>query len=361
MVGDADARYMARALFLAERGLGRTSPNPIVGAVVVDDEGTVVGQGAHLGAGGPHAEAVALEAAGASARGATLYCTLEPCAHTGRTGPCVERIATAGIRRVVAAVRDRNPQVQGRGLAFLQAHGINVTEGIGAAEAGRQLAPFFCWVTERRPFVIAKAAVSADGFVGRPGERVVLTSSIADRYFHRQRAAVDAIAVGSGTILADDPLLTARLAYRAKSLVRVIFDYSLRVGPDARVFSTTAAGPVIMVVSSGAAEAKPEAVARFEALGVTVERVVTRDLRPILAALAARGLVSLLVEGGPRLHAAFFDQRVVDRVQRVVTPGVLERGVQAAPGLNLPVTSGRGRRVRLGVDELWETDVHGAD
>jgi diaminohydroxyphosphoribosylaminopyrimidine deaminase/5-amino-6-(5-phosphoribosylamino)uracil reductase len=184
---------------------------------------------------------------------------------------------------------------------------------------------------------------------------------MADRHFHRQRAAVDANAVGYGTVLADDPLLTARLAYRAKSFVRVIFDYSLRVSPGARVFSTSAAGPVIMVVSSGAAEARPEVIARFEALGVTVERVVTRDLRPVLAGLAARGLVSLLVEGGPRLHAAFFDQGVVDRVQRVVTPHVLERGVPAAPGLNLPVASGRARRVRLGADELWEADVHGVD
>jgi diaminohydroxyphosphoribosylaminopyrimidine deaminase/5-amino-6-(5-phosphoribosylamino)uracil reductase len=304
---------------------------------------------------------VALDAAGDLARGATLYCTLEPCSHTGRTGPCVERIAAAGIKRVVAATRDRNPRVQGRGLAYLQARGIDITEGIGAADAERQLAPFFRWVTEARPFVIAKAAVSADGFVGRTGGRVILTGPMADRFLHRQRAAVDAIAVGSGTVLADNPLLTVRLAYRPKSFVRVVFDYRLRVSPSARVFSTMAAGPVIMVVSTGAAEAQPEVVARFEALGVTVERVVTRDLRPILAALAARGLVSLLVEGGPRLHAAFFDQGVVDRAQRVVTPHVLGRGVPAAPGLNLPVTSGRGRRVRLGVDELWEADVHGLD
>ena len=361
MVADADARFMARALFLAERGLGRTSPNPIVGAVVVTDDGVVVGQGAHLAAGGPHAEVVALDTAGAEARGATLYCTLEPCAHTGRTGPCVERIAAAGIRRVVAATRDRNPEVQGRGFAYLQTRGIGVTEGVGETDAARQLAPFFRWVTGRRPFVIAKAAVSADGFVGRPGERVRLTGAAADRFLHRQRAAVDAIAVGSGTILADDPELTARLAYRAKPFIRVIFDFSFRVRPSARVFSTIGAGPVIMVVSSGAAEAHPEIVAGLEARGVTFERVVTRDLRPILAALAARGTVSVLVEGGPRLQAEFFDQGLVDRVQRVVTPHRLERGIPAASGMDLPVASGRSRRTRLGVDELWETDVHGLD
>jgi diaminohydroxyphosphoribosylaminopyrimidine deaminase/5-amino-6-(5-phosphoribosylamino)uracil reductase len=361
MVADADARFMARALFLAERGRGRTSPNPIVGAVVVTDDGVVVGQGAHLFAGGPHAEAVALDAAGPRARGATLYCTLEPCAHRGRTGPCVERIASAGIRRVVAATRDRNPVVHGRGLAFLQEHGIAVTEGVGAEQAGRQLAPFFCWVTRNRPFVTAKAAVSADGFVGRPGSRVELTGAAANRFLHRQRAAVDAIAVGSETVLADDPQLTARLAYRAKPLVRVVFDFSLRIPPAARVFSTIAAGPVIMVVSTSAAEARPEVVRRLEAQGAIVEWVETRELGPVLAALAGRGIVSLLVEGGPRLHAAFFDEGLVDRVQRVVTPHRLGDGVRAAAGMDRPAGAADVRVAPLGADELWEWDVHGAD
>ena len=352
---------MARALFLAERGLGRTSPNPIVGAVVVTDEGVIVGQGAHLAAGGPHAEVAALDAAGTRARGASLYCTLEPCSHTGRTGPCVERIAAAGIRRVVAATDDRNPRVRGRGFAYLQAHGIEVIQGVCQAQATRQLSPFFCWVTRHRPFVIAKAAVSSDGFVGRAKERVVLTGPTADRFFHRQRAAVDAIAVGSGTIAADDPQVTARLAYRAKPLVRLVFDFTLRVRPSARVFSTLSAGPVIMVVSTGAAEAHPEVVGHFEAQGVTVERVATRELGPILAALAARGILSLLVEGGPRLHAAFFDAGLVDRVQRVVTPHVLGQGIPAAAGMTVPMAPGRARLTTLGADELWEMDVHGTD
>ena len=361
MVSDADARYMARALFLAERGLGRTSPNPIVGAVVVTSDGVIVGQGAHLFAGGPHAEVTALDAAGSRARGASLYCTLEPCSHTGRTGPCVERIAAAGIRRVVAATGDRNPEVHGRGFAYLRAHGVEVIQGVGQAEATRQLSPFFCWVTRRRPFVIAKAAISSDGFVGRADERVMLTGPEADRFFHRQRAAVDAIAVGSGTIAADNPLLTARLVYRAKPLLRLIFDFSLRVRPSARVFSTLSAGPVIMVVSTGAAEAHPDAVGRFEAQGVTVEQVATRELGPILAGVAARGIVSLLVEGGPRLHAAFFDAGLVDRVQRVVTPHVLGRGLPAAAGMTVPMAPGHARLTTLGADELWEADVHGSD
>jgi len=353
---------MARALFLAERGLGRTSPNPIVGAVVVTTDGIVVGQGAHLAAGGPHAEVVALEAAGSRARGSTLYCTLEPCCHTGLTGPCVERIVAAGITRVVAAIGDRNPRVHGQGLTYLRERGIAVAEGVLADEAARQHAAFFCWVTRRRPFVTVKAAVSADGFVGRPQERVRLTGPAADRFLHRQRAAVDAMAVGSGTILADDPLLTARLAYRAKSFIRIIFDYGLRVPPSARVFSTLAAGPVIMVVSIGAADAHREHVARLEDRGATVERVPARGLGSILATLAVRGVLSVLVEGGPGLHSAFFEEGLVDRVQRVVTPHVLGHGLRASPGMDLPVTAGGAvRRIQLGADELWETDVHRVD
>jgi diaminohydroxyphosphoribosylaminopyrimidine deaminase/5-amino-6-(5-phosphoribosylamino)uracil reductase len=361
MVADSDARFMARARFLAERGLGTTSPNPIVGAVVVTPAGVVVGQGAHREAGGPHAEVAALDAAGCRARGATLYCTLEPCCHTGRTGPCVDRIAAAGISRVVAATEDRNPRVSGKGLAWLRTHGIDVTSGVGEADAARQNAPFFCWTTRGRPFVTLKVAVSADGFVGRAGSRVRLTGPVADRFLHRQRAAVDAIAVGSGTVLADDPELTARLAYRARPLVRVVFDWSLRVPPAARLFSTLPAGPVIMIVSSAAAEAQPELAARLEGQGAMIERAATRDLGPILKGLAARGIVSLLVEGGPNLHARFLAEGFADRVQRVVTPHVLGHGLAAARGCDVPLQGAAVRHRRLGADELWEADVHRVD
>ena len=170
MVAAVDAEFMERALFLAERGRGRTSPNPIVGAVVVSPAGVVVGQGAHLEAGGPHAEVVALEAAGRSRAGATLYCTLEPCSHTGRTGPCVERIVAAGIRRVVVAIADPNPRVRGAGLAYLRAAGRRGRRRRGReAAAARSTRRSSRGSAKGRPFVIAKTAVSADGFVGRPG------------------------------------------------------------------------------------------------------------------------------------------------------------------------------------------------
>ncbi len=361
MVAPADARFMGRALALAERGLGRTSPNPVAGAVVVSPDGVVVGQGAHLVAGGPHAEVIALDEAGPRARGATLYCTLEPCCHTGRTGPCVERIAAAGIARVVAATWDRNPRVERRGFAWLREHGIEVVEGVGEAEAVRLNGPFFCWVVRGRPFVTLKAVVSQDGFVGRVGAPVRLSGAAADRYFHRQRAATDAIAVGAATVLVDDPLLTVRGAHRTRPFTRVLFDWSLRLTPGGRVFSTLEAGPIIMVVSGREAEARPDVVAEFERRGITIEPVDGRVVGPILTRLAGREIVSLLVEGGPRLHTAFLAERLVDRVQRVVTPEVLGQGVAVAPGLDAVEAGETTRRILLGRDELWETDVHWAD
>jgi diaminohydroxyphosphoribosylaminopyrimidine deaminase/5-amino-6-(5-phosphoribosylamino)uracil reductase len=350
---------MERALFWAERGRGRTSPNPIVGAVVVSREGVVVGQGAHLVAGGPHAEVHALDAAGPRAAGATLYCTLEPCCHVGRTGPCVERIAAAGVARVVAALRDPHPRVAGRGFEDLRARGIRVEVGIGAAEARRQNEAFFSWVTRGRPFVIVKAAVSADGFVGRSDGRVKLTGPAADRWFQRQRAEVDALAVGAGTILIDDPLLTARDVYRARPLTRVLFDWRARIDGSARVFSTRDAGPIILVVSP---EAARERVRHLEALtqrGVAIERVEDHDLRAASARLADLGVLSLLVEGGPRLQTAFADAGLVDRVQRIATPHVLGAGL-AAP-LIVRDTPDRARRRQFGHDTLIEFDVHGTD
>jgi diaminohydroxyphosphoribosylaminopyrimidine deaminase/5-amino-6-(5-phosphoribosylamino)uracil reductase len=356
---DPDRAWMERALVLAERGRGRTSPNPAVGAVVVSPAGAVVGEGTTEPAGGRHAEIVALDAAGDAAAGATLYVTLEPCAHHGRTGPCAVRIAEAGIARVVAAVTDPNPLVAGQGVAYLRAHGVDVTEGVGAAEARRQLAPFFTWVTAKRPFVIVKAAVSADGFVGREGRRVKLTGEVADRYFHRQRSEVDAIAVGAGTVLADNPQLTARGEPRSRPLTRVVVDWRGRVPASARLFSTLTAGPVIMVVSRDTAAAQPDYVQALTDRGATVDVFDTRALGPVLARLAAREIVLLLVEGGPALQRALAGERLVDRVQWIRTPAVLGTGIPLAPtGLPDPRDA---RTTRLGDDELVEFDVHWTD
>ena len=354
---------MDRALFWAERGRGQTSPNPLVGAVVVAADGTVVGQGAHLRAGGPHAEVVALGVAGSRARGATLYCTLEPCSHTGRTGPCVEPIAAAGIRRVVAAVTDPNPQVSGRGFRWLQEHGIDVTIGVEEDRARALNAPFFTWVTRRRPFVIAKVATSRDRFVGQATTRVKLTGAEADRHFHRQRSEVDAIAVGAGTILVDDAELTARGAYRARPLTRVLFDWRGRIPASARVFSTLSAGPVIMMVTRQAVAAAPERFADLAARGIDVEARESRDLRSVLTDLAERDILSLLVEGGPALHAAFAEAELIDRAQWVVTPRDLGAGVPLMPLFTRLITPPHepSRVIELGEDVLIEFDVHGTD
>ena len=353
---------MARALFLAERGRGLTTPNPIVGAVVVSPDGVIVGQGAHMRAGGPHAEVVALDAAGSQARGATLYCTLEPCSHTGRTGPCVERIVAAGVARVVSAVRDPNPRVSGAGTTYLREHGVEVVEGLGEPEATRLNGPFFSWITRRRPFVTLKAATSADGFMGREGGPVKLTGPVADRFFHRQRAAVDAIAVGSETVLTDDPLLNARHVYRARPLIRVIFDWRMRVPASARVFSTVSSGPVIMMVARHEAESRPDAAADLERAGATIVRFDTRDLTPMLEDLARRDVLWLLVEGGPTLHTAFLEAGFVDHVQWAMTTRVLKHGLPLAAGPGADLVWGMPPRVRpLGDDVLIEFDVYRSD
>jgi diaminohydroxyphosphoribosylaminopyrimidine deaminase/5-amino-6-(5-phosphoribosylamino)uracil reductase len=332
----------------------------MVGAIVVSELGVIVGQGAHLRAGGAHAEVAALDMAGERAQGATLYCTLEPCAHAGRTGPCVERIIAAGVSRVVAAMVDPNPRVSGRGFEFLRSRGISVTVGVGEAAAGRLNAAFIMWITQRRPFVIAKAAVSADGFVGTTGTRALLTGDEANRYFHRQRAEVDAIVAGAGTVLADDPQLTARHARRNRALTRVIVDWRARVPATARLFSTLDEGPVIMAVTREAADAQPAAISALAAVGADVEVFDSRDIPALLGRLADREITLLLLEGGPTLQRVFFDAGMVDRVQRVETPKRIGEGIPAAAGLAPPagvvihVTT-------LGADRLVEWDVHRTD
>lgn len=363
-----DAFYMARALALAERGRGRTSPNPMVGAVLVDADGVVVGSGYHEAAGGPHAEIHALAAAGDRARGATLYCTLEPCSHTGRTGPCAPRVAEAGVARLVAAVEDPNPLVRGRGLALLRERGVAVSAGILADEARALNRPFFSVMIRRRPFVTMKIALSADGRVSEaPGVRTPLTGASANRLVQRERAEVDALAVGSGTVLADDPLLTARGAYRHRPLVRVVLDTRLRTPASAKLFSTLGAGPVIIVTTAASAGAAPERAEALRAAGGDLLCVAASPdgragLRAALEALADRGVASLIVEGGVTLHRAFWDAELVDRVQIFRTPRRL-----GAAGLEwlAPVAAGAGwspgAPVPLGEDLLIEGYVYRAD
>lgn len=250
---------MRRAIAVAARGLGRTTPNPVVGCCIVTAEGVVVGDGAHERAGGPHAEVNALLEAGSHARGATLYCTLEPCVHIGRTGPCTERIIEAGVSRVVAAIEDPDPRVSGRGFEKLKAHGIEVVVGVEREAAERVNRAYLMTSRRGRPWVILKAAMSGDGNVAaRPGERTLITSEAARLHAQLVRAEVDAIAIGSGTLLADDPLLTVREVYRERPLTRVVFDRRLRTIPSARLLTTVDSGPVIILTSKSAVADGPD-------------------------------------------------------------------------------------------------------
>ena len=357
-----DAHYMRKALALAERGRATTSPNPMVGALVVDAEGVVVGRGAHRVAGGPHAEVIALEDAGPLARGATLFCTLEPCSHVGRTGPCAPLVAASGVRRAVIAIEDPNPLVNGNGLRYLREHGVDVSVGVLRDEAARQNEAFFTRVGRHRPFVILKAALSLDGCVAAgPAMRTPLTGAAAGRFIHRQRAEVDALGIGSETVLVDDPLLTPRGAYRARPLQRVIFDRRLRTPPTARVLSTLGVGPVIIVSTHEASASSPDVAAALTARGA---RVVTAeaDFASALTALGECGVSSLVIEGGPRLHRAALDSGLVDLVHAYIAPRRLGAACLKwldAGYFTLSQLADRSARW-LGDDVLVEGHVHGS-
>jgi diaminohydroxyphosphoribosylaminopyrimidine deaminase/5-amino-6-(5-phosphoribosylamino)uracil reductase len=354
---------MRRAIEHARRGLGRTTPNPIVGACVVTPDGVVVGDGAHERAGEAHAEIHALDEAGARARGATLYCTLEPCAHTGRTGPCTERIVAAGIARVVAAMEDPNPLVHGRGFAQLRAHGIRVDEGVERVAAAGLNRPYLTALSAGRPFVILKAATSLDGRIAAsPGTRTPITSRAARRHAHVVRAQVDAIGVGSETVLVDDPQLTAREVYRERPLTRVVFDRRLRTPDRARLLSTLQAGPVIIFTSAHARHVNPEAVHALERAGASVVAMEEDGIAPALRRLTELGIQSLLIEGGAALHAAAWDEGLVDCVHLYVAPIALgEAGVPLLDGRSFsPALLADARVDQLGPDVLIEGYVHRA-
>jgi diaminohydroxyphosphoribosylaminopyrimidine deaminase/5-amino-6-(5-phosphoribosylamino)uracil reductase len=356
---------MDRALFHAARGRGRTSPNPVVGAIVVSRDDVVVGYGHHERAGAPHAEIRALEMAGDRARGATLYCSLEPCPPFGpgvtrRTGPCVVRIVEAAVARVVASVEDPNPLVSGLGFSYLKSRGVEVEVGLRAEKAAALNQPYFALMRTGRPFVILKAAVSLDGYIAEArGLRTHLTSAAADRHAHQLRAEVDAIAVGVGTILVDDPLLTPRGVYRERPLTRVIFDRALRTPPAARLLSTREAGPVI-IVTTPRGLARPEARDALEARGAHIEVAADGTLRAALERLGARHIESLVLEGGAELHRAAWSEEIADFVQLYITPHVIgPGGVPFLDARTFSTAALVNRRIEpIGPDVLVEGYVH---
>jgi diaminohydroxyphosphoribosylaminopyrimidine deaminase / 5-amino-6-(5-phosphoribosylamino)uracil reductase len=327
----SDEAWMARAVVLAEGGRGTASPNPMVGAVLVRD-GRAVGEGFHAAPGRPHAEVAALAAAGELARGATCYVTLEPCAHHGRTPPCADTLVEAGVARVVAALVDPDPRVDGDGLGRLRAAGLPVEVGVGAGPAAEQNAAYLTHRRLGRPRVTLKAAASLDGKVAAPdGTSQWITGPAARADAHRLRAEADAVVVGAGTALADDPRLTVRLpGFAGRQPLRVLVDAAGRVGAGGHLFdgeaetlvATTAAAPASAVDAWKAAGAEL-LVCRSAPEGV--------DLPDLARALGERGVLELLVEGGPTLQASLWAAGLADRLVWYLAP--LAIGGRDAPGL----------------------------
>ncbi len=361
--GGAHVRWMARALALAHRALGRTSPNPAVGAVVVRG-GRVVGEGWTRPVGGPHAEVVALRQAGARARGATLYVTLEPCAHHGRTPPCIDAVIATGITRVVVGVGDPNPRVRGRGFRALRAAGIDVISGVLAEQAGAVSAWFRHYIVRGRPFVMLKLAASLDGRIAtRRGESRWISGPAARRWVHELRNRVDAVMVGSATVLADDPALTCRLR-GGRDPIRIVVDGRLRTPPRARVVRQRSTAPTLIATTGSAPAARRAALARAGAEVLVVPGARGHvDLAALFRQLAVRGIVSVMIEGGGELAAAALRAETVDRALLISAPLLVggdgrpmlgSLGVTRlarAPHMAAPIVS------RLGPDLLIEGPV----
>lgn len=315
---------MARALALAAQGQGAVEPNPMVGCVIVRD-GEIVGEGFHEQFGGPHAEVNALAVAGDLATGATVYVSLEPCSHQGKTPPCTQALIRAGVKRVVAAVQDPFPEVSGRGIAELQSAGIECEVGVAAADANWLLAPYRKLIKTGRPWVIAKWAMTLDGKLAtRTGDSKWISSEASRAVVHQLRGRMDAIIVGSGTARADDPLLTARTAHPAdvrRTAVRVVVDSAATLSPESRLAQTAADIPVLV---AAAGDALQESCQRLTRAGVEVVYCSgsTHEMRmaSLLAELGRRRITNVLVEGGGRLLGTLFDMRAVDEVHAFIAP-----------------------------------------
>jgi diaminohydroxyphosphoribosylaminopyrimidine deaminase / 5-amino-6-(5-phosphoribosylamino)uracil reductase len=352
---------MAMALALGRRGLGRTWPNPAVGAVIVKN-GVIAGRGWTQSGGRPHAEVEALRRAGQAARGAILYVTLEPCSHHGKSPPCADAVIAAGITRVISALEDPNPKVAGAGHARLRAAGIVVDVGIGAEEARRDHAGHIRRVRDGRPHVTLKLAISADGKVAAAGRRpIAITGAEVRDRVHLMRAQSDAIMVGIGTVLADDPLLTCRLPGMEKdSPVRVVLDGDLRLPANSRLAQTAREIPVWLVAGAHAPSANEQALA---AAGVDVLRMPHRngqfDISAVLGLLAERGITRLMVEGGPTLAASLVAADLVDEAMLFRSPNLIgDDGIDALEGMPLAALTasprlGRVKSEPLGAD-IWD-------
>lgn len=360
MTAETDWRYMAAAIRLSRRNLGLTATNPSVGTLIVRD-GVIVGRGVTAIGGRPHAEPQALAEAGVLAKGATAYVTLEPCAHHGRTPPCADALVTAGIARVVGAASDPDPRVSGRGYAILREAGIEVVEGVLAGEAADLLAGYLTRARLKRPEVTLKLALSSDGMIGRRGEgQVAITGAVSRRQVHRMRAESDAILVGIGTALADDPELTCRLpGLEARSPTRIVLDASLRLPAASKLAAGARHVPVLLASSVAADETRRTALA---ALGVGFLSVDLHEgavaLPELLEDLAAQGFMTLMVEGGAETARHFLAEGLVDRIALFRGPTAIGEGGVAAPVTPATVPAGfrLARQTHFG-DDLYHEYV----
>jgi len=357
-----DRRFMAAALRISRKHLGLTGTNPAVGTLIVRDDGAgpvIIGRGVTALGGRPHAEPQALAEAGEAARGATAYVTLEPCAHHGRTPPCAEALISSGVARVVGAASDPDSRVAGRGYAMLRAAGIEVTEGVLAAEAADQLAGYLIRSVSKRPEVTLKLAVSADGMIGRAGEgQVAITGAVARAQVHAMRAEADAILVGIGTALADDPELTCRLpGMEARSPTRIVLDRAARLPLASRLVATAAAVPLIVACS---ADIEPERRRSLEGAGAALLGIEEYDgriaLPELLEDLGARGIATLMVEGGAETMRNFLADGLADRIALFTGPHAIGEGGIAAPFTRDSMPDGFRlvRSARFGDDDYAE-------
>ncbi|MEE3381209.1 MAG: bifunctional diaminohydroxyphosphoribosylaminopyrimidine deaminase/5-amino-6-(5-phosphoribosylamino)uracil reductase RibD [Succiniclasticum sp.] len=349
---DQDEFYMKRALELARKAEGETSPNPMVGCVILDAEGRVAGEGWHHKAGQPHAEIMAMEdMKRRKMKGCTAYVSLEPCSHYGRTGPCCDALIRAGFKRVVAAMVDPNPKVAGQGLQRLRDAGIEVRVGVCEEEARRLNEKFLLWVTEGRPFVSLKFAETLDGKLAtRTRDSHYVTGDEAHRFSHWLRKTHDAILVGIGTVLDDDPALTTRLV-KGKNPVRVVLDSKARIPLTAQVLQD--GGRTILAVGPGAPADKLEVIGQLPSVEIVTLPCTEAgrvDLTALLAELNARDITSVLVEGGSEVLGSFLDARLADRVYAFIAPK-LAGGARA-----LPAVGGKGAALMEDCALLDETE-----
>ena len=349
--------YMGLALDEARKGLGRTSPNPAVGAVVVRS-GEIVGRGYHRQAGTPHAEVHALADAGELARGATLYVTLEPCNHTGRTPPCTEAVLRAGIARVVVGMPDPNPRVAGGGAAHLRDRGVDVCMGVREAECRELNLPFLRHSATGLPWVMMKAGLSLDGRISfREGQGGAVTGSEAKHFVHGVRNRVDAILIGIGTALIDNPSLTTRLdgVDEVRDPLRIVLDSQLRLPPEARLLRQQSAGETWVFCNESADMQREEQLA---GAGAKVVRLPTADgsridLRGLLRYLGEKNIISVLVEGGAQIHGAFWAQGLVDELLLIYAPFLIgDQGTPLALGCTLTSRAQAPELAHVSVQQL---------